>query len=364
MELLGAWGGGGTVDAGSGLIDLGGTFNPAAALWKRTGDGSVRVTGVLDLTSQPLVLDATTGGWTVQGGTLRGGTVELRDGVGLTLGGNALLEGVTLKGLASGMVGHRFRIKGGLTLEGSLRLPGAQLDIVGTQTITGGSVELSYANGWTPAVNVPADAELTLSATTVLRGGGGYLQGDGSVRNLGTLRADLPNQTLMVRPKTLVHLGLAEKHRTMEPWNCWAPGAVAAPWTRAPASSIWAGRSNPAAALWKRTGDGSVRVTGVLDLTSQPLVLDATTGGWTVQGGTLRGGTVELRDGVGFTLGGNALLEGVTLKGLASGMVGHRFRIKGGLTLEGSLRLPGAQLDIVGTQTITGGSVELSYANG
>ena len=58
---------------------------------------------------------------------------------------------------------------------------------------------------------MPADAELTLTETTVLRGGGGYLQGEGSVRNLGTLRADLPNQTLTVRPKTFVNEGTLEE---------------------------------------------------------------------------------------------------------------------------------------------------------
>ncbi|MBL9138550.1 MAG: hypothetical protein JNK85_21965, partial [Verrucomicrobiales bacterium] len=96
---------------------------------------------------------------------------------------------------------------GGLDLTGgTLRIPGGRLDILDTQTIEGGTVELLGSASWS-YLAIPAQKTLTLSASTLLRGGPGWVQGEGTLRNLGVIRADVAGATLRIRPAVFLNEG-------------------------------------------------------------------------------------------------------------------------------------------------------------
>ncbi|MCC7377193.1 MAG: hypothetical protein IT581_21205, partial [Verrucomicrobiales bacterium] len=153
------------------------------------------------------VLDEKTGPWSVSGGRLRGGTIEVKAGGGLSLQSAATLESMKLRGMVQADQYETVRLTGGLDLAGgTLRIPGGRLEILDTQTIEGGTVELLGSGAWS-YLAISAQKILTLSATTVLRGGPGWVQGEGTLRNLGTIRADVPGQTLRIRPAVFLNEG-------------------------------------------------------------------------------------------------------------------------------------------------------------
>ncbi|HSH16723.1 MAG TPA: Ig-like domain-containing protein, partial [Verrucomicrobiae bacterium] len=76
---------------------------------------------------------------TLNGGTLRNGTVELVGGVKLVATGNGLLQDLTVLGAVTGQAFNSFRLQGNLNLAaGMIELPQSTLNVVNTLTITGG----------------------------------------------------------------------------------------------------------------------------------------------------------------------------------------------------------------------------------
>ncbi|MBL9137029.1 MAG: Ig-like domain-containing protein, partial [Verrucomicrobiales bacterium] len=144
------------------------------------------------------------------GGRLANSRVRILDGGSLRLSGAVLLEHLAVFGLLQADQYEVVRLTGGLDLTGgTLRIPGGRLDILDTQTIEGGTVELLGSASWS-YLAIPAQKTLTLSASTLLRGGPGWVQGEGTLRNLGTLRADVRGQSLRLDSATLDHLGVIE----------------------------------------------------------------------------------------------------------------------------------------------------------
>jgi hypothetical protein len=149
-------------------------------------------------------------GLKIVGGRLAGAEVRLGDGSVLTVTQNALLEGLTVQGTVATGDFDAFRVKGGLTLAGTLRLPSARLTSVDTQTIHGGTIEF-VAVGGTAAIGVSGGTTLTLSPTTLVRGGNAVVDGTGTLVNQGTIRADVNGQTIAVQPGTFVNEGTLEE---------------------------------------------------------------------------------------------------------------------------------------------------------
>lgn len=141
------------------------------------------------------------------GGRLANSRVRVLEGGALRLSNAILLEHLKITGSALAEQYETVRLLGGVELTGgSLRIPGGRLEILDTQTIEGGTVELLGSGAWS-YLAIPAPKNLTLSATTVLRGGPGWVQGDGTLRNLGTIRADVSGQTLRIRPAVFLNEG-------------------------------------------------------------------------------------------------------------------------------------------------------------
>src|SRR5207253_10583465 len=75
LTLEGAWMNSGTIGVTNAIVNLGGTIALAALGEFNRSGGTVNLTGVLDLKGETLTLDASTGPWIVNGGTMRSGKV-------------------------------------------------------------------------------------------------------------------------------------------------------------------------------------------------------------------------------------------------------------------------------------------------
>lgn len=143
------------------------------------------------------------------GGRIANATIQVKDGGSVRLLGGATMDRLRIVGSVEAAEYDTVRLSGGLDLTGGrLRIPGGRLEILETQTIEGGTVELLGSFAWSYLV-IPAQQTLTLSATTLVRGGPGWIQGDGTLRNLGTLRADVEGQAFRVWPAVYVNEGTA-----------------------------------------------------------------------------------------------------------------------------------------------------------
>src|SRR5678816_4834334 len=97
LTLNGDWFNAGELRLTNSVFNLGGTFGLGDLGNIIRVGGSVRVTGLLNGAGGTLNLDATTGNWTMDGGTLRQLTVNGADGALLLASSIAgLLDGVTL----------------------------------------------------------------------------------------------------------------------------------------------------------------------------------------------------------------------------------------------------------------------------
>jgi hypothetical protein len=121
LNLIGAWSDmGGTINAdATSKLNLGGSFSTLNLGTLNLAAGStVNITGAWDNSSQDFTLNAATGSWTVNGGSINGGSISFADSKNLFFGGtnNNLLNGVTVNGdLTLNTNGARTKIGGGTT---------------------------------------------------------------------------------------------------------------------------------------------------------------------------------------------------------------------------------------------------------
>src|SRR6185295_545146 len=183
-------------------------------------------------TSGVFTLDGTgtiaRGIWRLDGGTIRGGTLNVAEGLGdLQFSGNSnnILDGVTLADRTilhsnSGFLG----IRNGLTFTSPnalLRLSGngTSLNFFGSQVVPAGTIEL---RGGSASLNLQTDVgsiapNLTFSSGTVVRGSQatiatGALNGalPSTLTNFGLISADTPGGVFNVGPNVLINNGTLE----------------------------------------------------------------------------------------------------------------------------------------------------------
>ncbi len=203
----------GTLSSNASTVDLGGFFTvKGLGTYNRTG-GTVNLTGTLNNAASTLVLNTTTGSWNLQGGTVKGGTVEATAGIALVANTSfGTLSGVTLS--ASGGNASPLDMKtnasavivsGGLTLSGVTIFLGnaagatyGDLYLIGAaETIDGVSghpgkitLGLSSYNG---LINDGLTGALTLGANLTVNGSAGQISSSNEpFDNKGTITAD-PN---------------------------------------------------------------------------------------------------------------------------------------------------------------------------
>jgi allophanate hydrolase subunit 2 len=211
-----AWAGG-AITASNSTVNLGGAANSLASLSLAGsslnllssyttgqvagffGNGNtvaVGSGGTLDNTNNTLTLNAGTGSLAVNGGTLKGGTVNASGGSKVIVSGNnSILDGVTLNAdLDLTAPGTSATIRDGLILNGTARVGGPQgagLWFAGTQTL-GGTGALQFLSGGQSAqnyLNIYNGTTLTL-ATGITVSGPFTSNYSGSLVNQGKIIAD------------------------------------------------------------------------------------------------------------------------------------------------------------------------------
>ncbi len=186
-------------------MNLGGSFALSdLGAFNRTG-GPVNLTGTLDLRGGMLTLDATTGPWRMNAGTLKGGTVK-EIGVGKLLFSNSgenTLDAVRVEGdLELTTAAARTLIRYGLTLTGNVLLDNAgAIHFAGDQTFNSSSIVFV---GNSAALEIAPNTTLTLGPAMVVRGKSGFIGGGGSgtkkLINQGLISADVPGGTISIAP--------------------------------------------------------------------------------------------------------------------------------------------------------------------
>lgn len=196
-----------------GTTSLAGRINAAAGASVAFAAGTHTVTGTLVLAGM--------GGFSLQGGTISGGTVSLLDGQTLGIGFNTSnrLSNVTVNGdvlLSSG--GAYLRLAG--TVGGTFRLSGdrAFLGLDNAVTLaSGGSIIFSGTTGSRRGIEgTAAGTSLTIASGATVQGGYGDV-GSGfqfggaiTVTNQGTVSADVSGQSLIINGSTFTNTGTAQ----------------------------------------------------------------------------------------------------------------------------------------------------------
>jgi len=216
LSLSGVWTNAGAINVTNVTVNLGGDFTLAAlGAFTRSG-GTVNLTGVLTNTSTTLALNAASGSWVLDGGTVLGGTITTAEGATLVVN-NGTFNGVTMSGTLD--VGDSFNT-GNVTVTNGLVLNGTALvgnptnvsyagyiTFAGSQTLGGTGTVVFGDNATYNALRL-ADGATTLtigSGITVEGQNGtiGYSSAWGgpqnvSVVNQGLISADVSGGTIVV----------------------------------------------------------------------------------------------------------------------------------------------------------------------
>jgi hypothetical protein len=181
--------------------------------------GSVRVTGLLNGAGGTLNLDATTGNWSMSGGTLRQLTINSADGALLAATSTAgLLDGVTLNCDMDVQAGS-LNVTNGLVLNGLMRVGNptnstlGTIGFLGSQAISG-SGSVLFGNHGCNSLRLPLGGT-TLTNRVFIHGHSGQLPystcvgGPQNVRlvNESTIAADRSGGTIIVQAQPMRNAG-------------------------------------------------------------------------------------------------------------------------------------------------------------
>ncbi len=195
------WDNDGIIDATNSTLSLDGSFTTAGIGTLLNTTGTLLIKGDLDNTGDTLVMNATTGSWMLQQGSIQGGTVSGADGAELIISGtgNDFFDGVTLNADLNMTTTNAWLSVLGLTLNGTATLSGAgaRLAFFGSsQGVDGtGTVILGHTNA---ALHVHEPGRtFTIGPDITITGNNGTIgasrqfggPGDTTVINQGTIRA-------------------------------------------------------------------------------------------------------------------------------------------------------------------------------
>ncbi|MFZ4431436.1 MAG: hypothetical protein ACOYPS_13920, partial [Phycisphaerales bacterium] len=217
VDFDGSWSNtGGITTAGEFYLD--GSFTTAGiGLLTKTG-GNVYISGTLNNAGTELRLNATTGSWTLAGGTIVGGTITGSDGATLSLE-SGRLDRVTLA-LNTEFKAGTLYVNNGLTLAGDVTLTvgpaagtagNATLYFEGTQTLGGIGTVAMRRNpfGYSGIVRQnQTGTTLTIGDGITVRGEtSSFGESNDTVINEGTIVADVPGRELRVQAASFTNRG-------------------------------------------------------------------------------------------------------------------------------------------------------------
>ncbi|MCC5787515.1 MAG: hypothetical protein JJU33_12535 [Phycisphaerales bacterium] len=384
--LISEWRNTGAIELDGGAIILGGRFaTDDMGTLSGLHTGRVDMTGRWDNSGESFELNASTGSWTVAGGTITGGVVRFNGaGLGFTDALQNLFDGVSVEGGDLALGGGRLNIQNGILLNGGaidLSGPGSLLRFDGEQSIIDGSIVVTEAGGAPRQIQIRTivgaePASFTIGPNAEVSGGAidfvRFGLGDRSVINEGVLVARVAGETLRVQDSILgfVNHGLAtavddgvlrilsgefENSAIVRAASGGMVEILSPTWSNGgvfeiDGGSIRLGGSFATENLGQITGasTGDLRISGSWNNSDDSFTFNSATGSWLLDGGTINGGTLVL-DGAGLRFTGSVAnrLAGVSIENDDLVIADDNGR----LTLTGGLRLGGNRLDLAGEST-------------
>jgi hypothetical protein len=217
LTLNGDWFNGGSLQLTNTTLNLAGTFGLGDLGTITRIGGTVQVTGTLNGDGGTLSLDATTGNWNVNGGTLRQLVVNASGGAVL-VGVSGTLDAVTVNGNLDILNGG-LNLVNGLVLNGVTRVGHPSNGSIGSLVFNGsqaigGSGSVLFGNSGCNALRVPL-AATTLTNRLLIHGNNGQIgfstcvggAVNGSLVNEGTISADVNNGTITIRVLSFINNG-------------------------------------------------------------------------------------------------------------------------------------------------------------
>jgi hypothetical protein len=364
LSLAGSWSNLGTVNDNLSTVNLGGSFT-TAGLGTFTGTftasaGAINLTGALDNTAAGAVLRVGAaplpGNWSLDGGTITGGTVQAATGSALVVVATSKVIGVTLDGTGAGnstsplsmqTQGATLKVSGALTLKGAtLTLGNAaatfqdQVLFIDSspQTVDGvaGSPGTILLPGYLQdgLFTTTNSVKLTLGSNLTVTGAGGRIDTGGvPFDNQGKIIADPSASAANPFTINLLLNGTNwTNHGTLGAQNGGLL-TLAGSWSNLGTvndnlSTVNLGGSFTTAGLGTFTGTfsptaGAINIVGTLDNTAVGAVLRVgaapLAGNWFLSGGTISGGTVQAANGNALVVNANSKVIGVTLDGTGAG---------------------------------------------
>ena len=409
LSLSGVWTNAGAINATNVTVNLGGDFTLAdLGAFTRSG-GTVNLTGVLTNTGTTLVLNAASGSWVLDGGTVLGGTITTAVPATLVVN-NGTFNGVTVVGtldVGNSVNAAALTVTNGLVLNGTALVGNptnsdyGNITFAGSQTLGGsGTVVFGNQSGDTYNALRLADGGTTLtigSGMTVEGQNGtiGYSSVYGgpenvSVVNQGLISADVSGGTISIQAQPFINEALAQGTNggslTINVLQN-NPGAtlimngagslsLSGVWTNAGAINatnvtVNLGGDFTLADLgaFTRSG-GTVNLTGVLTNTGTTLVLNAASGSWVLDGGTVLGGTITTAVPATLVVN-NGTFNGVTVVGtldVGNSVNAAALTVTNGLVLNGTALVGNptnsdyGNITFAGSQTL-GGSGTVVFGN-
>jgi hypothetical protein len=337
VTLEDAWANSGTINvSGTARLDLGGTFTTASiGTISRGGGGTqgvIAVTGAWNNTAATYTFSSAGGGFSLEGGTITGGTINPGGGFGLRMGNTTnTLNGVNYTGeVRLDTNASRFRLQGGSTI-GGVRVSSTSTGVsVAPGTVVNFPIVIdSNSNIGTFGLDVEGTGTLTLGPSasitsvgtwtgTISLGSSWWSNAATEFINNGTIALSGASRTLTLGGNRFTNSASGAVSLTGGTLTVDVSGSDTNQWTNAGTISVTDGTAtfrdqwsvtgtvnatnstfslegrfeSPSLLRFVRSG-GQMNIAGRLDNTGRTTVLGPTTGTWRIVNGTVVGGTFD-----------------------------------------------------------------------
>lgn len=319
----------GTITASGGTLSLAGTFNTGGGIGTmNTSAATVNVVGTIANAGNTITLNATTGSWNMFGGTLDGGNLNLTSGTALrTTNSGGVLNNIAIAGdVLLNVTSASIRLAGSTTFANArlsannvtLQMsPGYTLtNTVIAEGATAGTRNISLAASGAGTVTFAPSAVVRLAAGT---GAGLDIQNSSAATliNNGLISAEAANQTLRINNTSLTNngtLSVSTGTLTIGATTWTNPGTVSATGgtVRLEGTFVTAGGIG----TMNTSAASAVNVVGTVNNVGGTINLNATTGSWSMLGGTINGGSLNLGGSTSvLTTTSGGTLDSVSING-------------------------------------------------
>ena len=369
------WTSSGTINANNAIVNFGGTFTTAGLGAINATTSTLNITGTMNNTGNSYTLPASAGAFTVNGGRILGGTLNVGTPGAASLffstNSNNRLDGVTVNGnfdlsgtSATARLQNGTQINGVVTLSGNSSTLALDQSSVLNTALTVNMDAASNARLTVEGNNTP-----TLGANVLVRGAGTIgsqviVGGTNGLTNQGTITADRSGLTLTIQPDSFTNTG------TLNASNGGILNVIATNWTssgtiNASNAIVNFGGTFTTAGLGPINATAStLNITGTMNNTGNSYTLPASAGAFTVSGGRILGGTLNVGTpgaaSLLFSTSSNNRLDGVTVNGnfdlsgtSATARLQNGTQLNGVVTLSGNSSLLALDQSSVLSGTLT-----------